>query len=66
VGLNEIYPGGMVPEHKHDTPAQPPEVVILLLIFERPVATGFLVVAFVFILAKIYYQVFYRKHTRDA
>jgi putative tricarboxylic transport membrane protein len=31
----------------------------LLLIFERPVATGFLVVAFVFIAAKILYQVSY-------
>ncbi len=36
----------------------------LLLIFERPVSTGFLVVAFVFIIAKVLYQIFYKKPAR--
>jgi hypothetical protein len=34
------------------------------LIFERPVSTGFLVVAFVFIIAKVLYQIFYKKPAR--
>jgi putative tricarboxylic transport membrane protein len=38
----------------------------LLLIFQRPVATGFLVAAFIFIVVKFYYQAFYRKHPKDA
>jgi putative tricarboxylic transport membrane protein len=33
----------------------------LFLIFERPVATGFLVVALIFIIAKIVYRAFYHK-----
>lgn len=33
----------------------------LFLIFERPVATGFLVVALIFVIAKIGYEAFYRK-----
>jgi putative tricarboxylic transport membrane protein len=38
----------------------------ILLIFERPVATGFLVVAFVFVVGRILYQAYYRKRSPEA
>jgi putative tricarboxylic transport membrane protein len=38
----------------------------LFLIFERPVATGFLVVALIFIIAKIVYGAFYHKLPNEA
>jgi putative tricarboxylic transport membrane protein len=38
----------------------------LFLIFGRPVATGFLVVALMFVIAKVVYEVFYHKAPKEA
>ena len=37
----------------------------LLMIFGRPVATGFLAVAFIFLMVKVYYEFFYRKKPKE-